>query len=251
MTAELNRFYFLVRFLISNFTFEVLLQAGTQFECVGEVFVFVFLFFFDGVLWIVLMIAVAVRVGIAFELNHKKLSYSILISAHTKSGQFRSNLLSFSFFTLVDVDSIFRSPAVSWSLLMAFLASSRLFFWIFFTLARWFWNQTCNGRSEHHFPESILLRIGRFPTNLNDTQTESSLFGQIFSHFATGFRRNIKRRLECTTLLCVQNGARTLWTSSTVDFRWKYVFSIVIVCANKEKSEMLNFGVLAAPFTYH
>lgn len=90
-----------------------------------------------------------------------------------------------------------------------------------------------------------------FRTYLNDAQTESSLFGQILSHFATWFRWHIERCLERTALLCIQYGARTLRATAAIDFRWKYIFGIIIVWACKGETRNMISRTMAIQFTYH
>lgn len=71
--AELNRFIFAQWFFLECIlTFEMLLQVGTQFKCVGKVIIFVFLFFFDRVFLVAIVIAGAVRIGVTFELFKMK-----------------------------------------------------------------------------------------------------------------------------------------------------------------------------------
>lgn len=71
-----------------------------------------------------------------------------------------NNLLSFSSLILVDPFSFSNDDSPSDSVsLQLLLVSWRAFFWIFFTLARWFWNHTCEQEMHIYICEWYLGKI--------------------------------------------------------------------------------------------
>lgn len=64
---------------------------------------------------------------------------------------------------------------------------------------------------------------------LNDSQAQSRLLGQCLPHFAARFGRHIERGLERASLLRIQYGSRSLWSTSAVHLRREHVFGKVVV----------------------
>ena len=123
---------------------------------------------------------------------------------------------------------LFELPCSESSLSLTIFPSCRAFFWIFFILARWFWNQTCAQKKGNpvfssrcqsvstYQKISIFSLANLISTNLHNSDTETGVLAEGLAHFSARFWAELEGGLERPPLLGCQYCPGPFGTASPI-----------------------------------